>query len=97
MPVLKKIRYEGLFPKAELFYEEPSLGLDICLEVFSSWDTSSAQNSSLPGVYFSLKVRNQLSQSVKVGLLFMGRNVCGDWCVGRHNRITQEKEQLQVI
>ena len=96
LPVVKYIDYQGDFPLCTLRYEEPSLGLDISLEAFSPWELSNARESSVPCSYFQLKVKNRRRQPVRAAFLFIGRNLSGDWCVGRQNRIRDEKENIHL-
>jgi uncharacterized protein (DUF608 family) len=95
-PILKSIRYEAVFPKATLYYEEPDLGLDLSLEVFSPWIPGDLKNSSLPAAFFSLRTRNRSKIPLRVSFIFIGRNICGQWCVGRQNRIVDEKKTLHL-
>ncbi len=96
IPTVSKIRYEGVFPTARLFYEEPNLGLDVSLEVFSSWIPSDVKDSSLPSVHFTLRVKNKKRIPADVGFIFIGRNTSGRWCVGRKNRVTDETKALHL-
>ncbi|MBI3316285.1 MAG: hypothetical protein HYZ87_04855 [Candidatus Omnitrophica bacterium] len=96
LPLVKNIRFEGIFPRATLSYEEPGLGVQVTLEAFSPWIPGDVKNSSLPAVFFTLKVKNLKDIPVSVGFLFIGRNVSGDWCVGRQNRITDGKKSLDL-
>ncbi len=96
LPTVRSTRYEGSFPKAILHVDEPSLGLKLSVEVFSPWVPHDSKNSSLPCTYFSIKVKNLRSRKTDVSLLFIGRNVCGDWCVGRENRIEDTKEAVHL-
>ncbi len=96
IPHIKNIRYEGVFPRATLTYEEPSLGLDVTLEVFSPWFPGDLKNSSLPSVFFTLKVKNTRKTPVDAGFLFIGRNLSGEWCVGRRNRVIEGKKKLDL-
>ncbi|MGH7197747.1 MAG: GH116 family glycosyl hydrolase [Candidatus Omnitrophota bacterium] len=89
IPRVRNITYESRFPRVTLTYEEPSLGLDVSLEVSSPWIPSDLKHSSLPCVYFTLKVKNNRSTPQDVGFIFIGRNTCGDWCVGRRNRVEE--------
>ena len=53
IPIVKNIRYEAVFPKLRMIYREPSLGLEVVLEVFSSFIPGDVKNSSLPACFFS--------------------------------------------
>ncbi len=96
IPTVKNIRYEGYFPKARLYYEEPSLGVDVSLEVFSPLIPGDIKNSSLPAAIFNLKVKNNRSHPVKIGFLLIARNTAGDWCVGRRNRVYEDKKSVAI-
>ena len=94
LPTVRHIDYRGDYPVCTLHYRQPSLGLTISLEAFSPWELSNVRGSSMPCCYFTLKIKNRRSKSARVAFLFMGRNLSGDWCVGRQNRIRDEKENV---
>jgi len=96
IPTVSNIRYDGSFPRAILSYEEPGLGIEILLEIFSPWLPGDVRNSSLPVVFFNLKVKNNRKVPVTAGFLFIGRNTSGEWCVGRQNRIYEDKKTLTI-
>lgn len=95
-PRVKRIRYEGIFPRVKLFYEHPDLGLQVEMEVYSPWLPGDVKNSSLPGCIFKLTLTNRQNTAVDAGFIFMGRNICGEWCVGRQNRIRSGKKILEL-
>ena len=94
IPTVKNIRTDGIFPRTTLFYEVPGLGLDISLEVFSPWFPGDIKHSSLPAVFFDLTVKNSKKLPVTVGLLFVGRNISGECCEGRQNRIEESQKSI---
>lgn len=96
IPTVRRIRYEGYFPKATLYFEDPALGLDASLEVFSPWIPQDAMYSSLPCVFFKLNLKNTRKTPVRAGFLFIGRNTIGEWCVGRRNRIVDERKSIHL-
>jgi uncharacterized protein (DUF608 family) len=95
-PTVKNIRFEGVFPRATLVYEEPGLGLQVSLEAFSPWIPMDVKHSSLPAVFFTLKIKNLKDIPAGVSFLFIGRNVSGEWCVGRQNRVSDGKKSLDL-
>ena len=92
----KKIVYEGIFPKVSLAYDLASLGLEASLEAFSPWIPGDVKHSSLPCAFFTFRVRNTTKHPVRAGFLFMGRNICGEWNVGRRNRIVEEADRVHL-
>jgi non-lysosomal glucosylceramidase len=96
LPCVKKIDYQGTFPHAKLVYSEPSLGLDVSLVAMSPLIPFDAKNSSLPAVSFTLKIKNVTKKPLKAGFIFIGRNTVGEWCVGRKNRVRDEKKQVYL-
>ncbi len=97
IPRVRSIRYTGHFPSARLEYFHPSLDAEITLEAWSPWIPGDAKHSSLPAVYFKLSARNAGPRPVALSLLFMGRNLCGTWSVGRQNRVTQDRESVSLM
>jgi len=96
LPHVRHIRYEGIFPRAKLKFEEPALGLQVVLEAFSPWLPGDVKNSSLPACIFKITLTNRKKIPVDAGFIFMGRNVSGDWCVGRQNRIHLQKNAVHL-
>jgi len=96
VPTVKEISYEGVFPRVRLEYREPSLGLEVTLEAFSPWLPGDLKHSSLPSAFFTLTARNVSGTPAEIGFLFIGRNTCGKWCVGRRNRVHDEKRVLHL-
>jgi non-lysosomal glucosylceramidase len=89
-PTVKKIEYKGSFPQCTLRYNAPGMPVEVCLEAWSPWIPGDTEASSMPGAYFTLKVANKTRKKYRIGLLFIGRNLTGDWCVGRTNRIEED-------
>ena len=95
-PTVKRIEYEGSFPKAVLRYSAPGLPVDVELEAWSPWLPGDIEASTMPGAFFSLRVRNRSQKARRVGLLFIGRNLSGDWCVGRTNRVSEDRRYMHL-
>ncbi len=93
---VNKISYQGKFPMARLRYYSTSLPLEVELEAWSSWVPGDAEASSIPGVYFKMNVKNSSKRSYRVGLLFIGRNLSGDWCVGRVNSVHRDSKAVYL-
>ncbi|OGW81540.1 MAG: hypothetical protein A3C47_01940 [Omnitrophica bacterium RIFCSPHIGHO2_02_FULL_51_18] len=93
---LKPVRYEGIFPKAKLYYKIPGLDAEVCLEAFSSWIPGDAKNSSLPTAFFKWHVHNRSGVPLKAGLIFIARNTSGEWCVGRQNKVHEDGRSLHL-
>ncbi len=96
LTTIKHIRYNGIFPCVRLQYDEPRLGFELSLEAFSPWIPGETSASSLPASFFQLKVRNPRAFPVRFGFIFIGLNTSGSWCVGRHNRIDDEKNTVSL-
>lgn len=84
------IRYEGLFPKCTLRYSASQMPIEVSLEAWSPWIPGDSEATGHPGAYFTLRVKNRTRKRYRVGLLFIGRNLSGDWCVGRTNRVEED-------
>lgn len=96
LPVLKRIAYEGVFPRVTLTYEDRALGLEASLEARGAWTPPQVKDSSLPAAFFTLRVKNPFKTRVRAGFLFVGRNISGEWCVGRKNRVTGSTKDLDL-
>jgi non-lysosomal glucosylceramidase len=96
LPTARGVHYEGAYPRCRLDYDLPGADVDVSLEAFSPWIPGDAKNSALPGSFFTLKVRNRSRVSAEIGFLFVGRNISGEWCIGRRNRVVDEKGALHL-
>ncbi|HTL70293.1 MAG TPA: GH116 family glycosyl hydrolase [Candidatus Eisenbacteria bacterium] len=96
LPTARDVHFEGVFPRASLLFREPRLGLEVKLDVFSPWIPGDVKHSSLPACFFSLTAKNLLRRPVDAAFLFIGRNICGEWCVGRKNRVVEERDYLHL-
>jgi uncharacterized protein (DUF608 family) len=96
LPTLRDIDYEGLYPRATLTYPVKDLGLEATLEGFSPWTPPDVKRSGLPAAFFTLRVKNVTRRPLRAGFLFIGRNVCGEWCVGRANRVEDSRKALHL-
>lgn len=95
-PGVPLIRYEGRYPFARLRYEDAGLPVDVELEAFSPLIPRDEKNSGLPAAFFRFKISNPSSHAVTVSLMACGRNIAGDWGVGRFNQVAQERDLLSL-
>lgn len=95
-PGVKEIRYHGYFPCARLEYLQSSLGVRVELEAWSPWVPGDSKDTALPAAYFRLTAKNPGPAPRKVSFLFMGRNLSGDWCVGRENRLEEDAREVRL-
>jgi len=95
-PGVSSIRYEGRYPFARLRYEDPDLPVSCELEAFSPLIPQDEKNSSLPAAFFRFKVTNPGARAVTVSLMACGRNLAGDWCVGRFNQAAREHDMVSL-
>ena len=96
LPTVASIDYEGDFPACRLWYRDPALPVRVSLEAFSTWQPPDAAASGTPCVYFTVKIKNLRSVPVPAAFLFIGRNLSGEWCVGRRNRIHEDDRQVHL-
>lgn len=97
LPLVEEIRMEGTFPRLELEYRLPDPAADLRLQAHSAWLPGDIKNSSLPGTSFLFRVRNRARSARRVGLLFVGRNLCGEWCIGRRNRVEETRGAVHMV
>ncbi|MBL7069043.1 MAG: hypothetical protein ISS34_04225 [Candidatus Omnitrophica bacterium] len=91
-PRVERIEYEGSFPFARLEYHDRKIPLNIELSSFSSLIPRNTKDSSLPGAFFTFKLKNPTRKTITASLLIMGRNTVGDWGIGRFNTVTRDKD-----
>lgn len=95
-PHVDKVDYEGSFPFATLNYFDKKIPLDVELLAYSSFIPGNSKDSSLPGANFKFKLKNPTKTRQRVSLLVMGRNLIGNWGVGRFNAISKDRDQVHL-
>ncbi|MFH1753378.1 MAG: GH116 family glycosyl hydrolase [Candidatus Omnitrophota bacterium] len=93
-PHTAKIDYEGRFPISRLKYSDKDLPLKVELTCFSSLVPGNTKDSSLPGAFFKFKVKNPSKRRVEASLLSIGRNIIGNWGIGRFNAVAIDRDQV---
>lgn len=96
-PFINKIEYQGNFPFARLRYVDNELPIRIELECSSIFIPHKSRSSSLPCALFLFEIENPLDYEIAVSLLVTGRNIVGEWEVGRSNRIIERKGMKSII
>lgn len=96
IPTVKNIEFVASFPKAVLNYETRGLGVETRLEAFSNWFPGDSKNSCLPLVNFVVTIKNTTKKPLKMGFLCIARNLEGEWCVGRQNKISEDSENIYL-
>ena len=95
-PHVERIDYSGNFPFAELEYHDKKIPLKIDLLAYSSFIPKDSKNSSLPGAFFTFAFKNPTKKTIRASLLVMGRNVIGNWSLGRYNSVRKDKNQVYL-
>ncbi|MBI5874071.1 MAG: hypothetical protein HZB36_08075 [Candidatus Omnitrophica bacterium] len=96
IPGVESIKYNGHFPFAHLAYQDRGLPVNVELEAFSPLIRSDEKNSGLPTAIFKFKVTNPSSRTITVSLLGIGRNIIGEWGVGRFNQVVDSAKILSL-
>jgi uncharacterized protein (DUF608 family) len=95
-PHVERIEYDGRFPFAHLKYYDKKIPLKVELLSFSSFIPGNNKDSSLPGAVFKFKLKNPTKSRVSASLLTIGRNIVGNWGIGRFNTITKDRDQAHL-
>jgi uncharacterized protein (DUF608 family) len=95
-PTVTRIRYNGVFPFAELSYEDEGLPVSCACEAYAPFIPKDEKHSGLPVAIFRFKLKNPWARPVAAALLMTGRNIVGEWGVGRFNQVTEAKDVLHV-
>ncbi len=90
------IKFNGMFPFANLDYCDKKLPVSVSLEAFSPFVRGDEKHSGLPAAIFKFRVTNQLSRAVTVSLLGIGRNISGSWGVGRFNQVQIDPKTVNL-
>ncbi len=93
---VESIKYNGVFPFVNLDYEESSLPVKVTLEAFSSFIKGDEKKSAIPAAIFKFKVTNPFSRPMNVSFIGIGRNIIGEWGVGRFNQVVDTQKNLSV-
>jgi len=93
---VESIKFRGVFPFASLDYQDDELPVSVALEAFSPFVRGDEKNSGMPCAIFKFKVTNPFSRAITVSLLGVGRNIIGEWAVGRFNQIADSKDALSL-
>ena len=73
----KDITFRGEYPLAKIFYKNQNYPVEINLTAFSPFIPLDEDNSGIPAVIFSFKVKNTSPKNVKVSLLgWLENSVC---------------------
>jgi uncharacterized protein (DUF608 family) len=82
-PSVSGVRYQGLFPKAQLRFSDPDLPLDVSLLAYSPLVPQNVKDSSLPAAGFTFTLSNPGSAPVEATLAFSWENALGRGGNGR--------------
>ncbi len=93
---IDSIKYNGAFPFANLEYKDETLPVNVSMEAFSSFIKNDEKRSSIPAAIFRFKITNPYSRAMSVSLIGMGRNIIGEWNVGRFNQVVDSQKDLSV-
>jgi uncharacterized protein (DUF608 family) len=93
---VSSIVYEGKYPFARLQYKDDELPVRCELEAFSPLVPQDEKKSGLPAAIFRFKVTNPTKMTASISLLACGRNIIGDWMVGRFNQVDETPECLSL-
>ncbi|OIO35371.1 MAG: hypothetical protein AUJ74_06410 [Candidatus Omnitrophica bacterium CG1_02_44_16] len=93
---IESIKFNGSFPFARLDYQGRDLPIEVSLEAFSPFVKHDEKSSGMPFAFFKFKLTNTLSRSVSVSLMGVGRNIIGDWAVGRFNQVVDMDKALNL-
>ncbi|MCQ9207194.1 MAG: GH116 family glycosyl hydrolase [Omnitrophica bacterium] len=95
-PTVEKIKFEGNFPFAKLYFKDKDIKLDISQLSFSPFIKNDSKNSALPCAIHIFKVKNTTEKKVTVSVLASAINAVGAWNVGRFNKVRQKNGLIGV-
>ncbi|NQT00366.1 MAG: hypothetical protein HQ595_04700 [Candidatus Omnitrophica bacterium] len=96
LPTIKKIKYQGSFPIADLEFQDVDLPVKLKLRAFSPLIKEDYKNSGLPCAIYTFSVTNPTNSELKVSLLASGINANGDWNVGRFNEVVNDGRLIGI-
>ena len=95
-PTVDSIKFNGSYPFAHCEYLDGQLPVKIELEAFSPLIRRDEKNSGLPLAFFRFKLTNPFSRTIPVTLFAAGRNIIGEWPLGRFNQINDTVGALNL-
>lgn len=95
-PTVQHIDYLGLYPRARLEYSDPGLPVSVTLDAFSPVIPGDYEASALPVAIFRFTVANPGASTARVSIMATHLNRCGQWVVGRKNRVERLGDLLGV-
>jgi uncharacterized protein (DUF608 family) len=93
---IESIKFNGSFPFAHLEYQDRDLPIEVSLEAFSPFIKHDEKRSGMPFAFFKFKLTNTMSRAMSVSLMGIGRNIIGDWAVGRFNQVSDIDKALNL-
>lgn len=96
IPIVQRIRYEGLYPVARLGYEKTG-PLQVHLDAWNPVIPRNTQASGWPVAIFSFRIKNTGTKSLQISLLGILRNIAGDCPIGRLNRLETQGKLVSLV
>ncbi|MDD5019993.1 MAG: GH116 family glycosyl hydrolase [Candidatus Omnitrophica bacterium] len=93
---VSSIVFDGRYPFARLQYRDEELPVRCELEAFSPLVPQDEKKSGTPAAIFRFKVTNPTRVTAAVSLMACGRNIIGDWAVGRFNQVADTPDILSL-
>ncbi len=93
---VRRIQYDGAYPRAELIYEDARLPIRVSQEAFSPLVLGDPDQSAWPTACFLFHLTNPHAKPIRVSLVAMARNIVGYDAIGRYNVVRQRKHVTSV-
>lgn len=96
-PTTKRIHYKGEYPFTKVTYYPKNIPIIVTLEAFSPLILGDAGNSSHPGILINFELKNKLKKRTKLSLLFILRNIIGNYPTGRYNLLKKAPSSRTIV
>ena len=90
---MSSLRFEGEYPFATYRFDEPTLPVELVLEVFNPFIPMDAKNSAIPCAIYTVKVTNPSSVPVQIDILAAQKNALG-YAEGKGGAYGQNQNQV---
>lgn len=96
-PTIQDVEYKGDFPFVRIRYIDKELPFRLELNGGSIFIPHKSLHSSLPCAILLFEIENLLDYEIDGAIIIMGRNIVGDWEVGRFNKVIKEKNHISLL
>lgn len=77
LPHFESVKFQGEFPMANLFFQDPTFPGNIKMEAFNPFIPLNDKDSSIPGAFFEIEITNPTQSTLDYTVAFSSKNPFG--------------------